>query len=75
MTWFPDILCAQPAVADGSLLAITLLIASGLLFQICITVFAFYPALTDRADGVLPGGKTASAKGKNFIENRSCTEV
>lgn len=66
MTWFPDPLCEQPAVTDGSFLTITLLIASGLLFQICITVFAFYPALTHRADGVTPGRSDGICKEEEF---------
>ncbi|MCI1030452.1 hypothetical protein HWE06_22250 [Pantoea dispersa] len=66
MTWFPDPFCEQPVVADGSFLTITLLIASGFLFQICITVFAFYPALTHRAGGVTPVGGDGTCKEEEF---------
>ena len=60
MTVLTAALCAQMTAAGWSLLAIGVLITSGMLFQVCVTFFVFYLALNASDDPCSPGGKAAS---------------
>lgn len=65
MTVFSAVLCGQMTAADRSLLAIAVLIVSGILIQVCVT-FLVYLALNDPDDPSSPGEKAATLREENL---------